>query len=279
MKKVYIIHGWEGDPQNNWFPWLKKELESKGFEVFVPEMPDTDKPVKSVWLKTMQELVKNPDANTYLVGHSMGCQAIQRYLESLERSEQSDRGTSNGMKIVLGTLIAGALLYFGYKNFGTPFHRDYMNPHQNQSQNQSQYQSQPQHYGQPQTQTQSQAPQYYVPLTPNIPRNNPNGFTIVDSHSTTRQEGRRGGKYNYGGYSTRQSQTTHTVTPNTPAQVYLVPGQTTAVQSYNPKPCDKAKNYPKPCDKENTLPLPPKPVPEILPTPSPLENTAQASEY
>ncbi len=79
-----MIHGWEGNPENNWFPWLKSNLESRGFEVMVPEMPGTDMPVKAIWLKTMQELVKNPDENTYLVGHSMGCQAIQRYLENLE---------------------------------------------------------------------------------------------------------------------------------------------------------------------------------------------------
>jgi predicted alpha/beta hydrolase family esterase len=84
MKKVYLIHGWEGTPDNNWLPWLKKELEAQGFDVFAPLMPGTENPVKSVWLKAMQDLVKNPDQNTYLVGHSMGCQAIQRYLESLE---------------------------------------------------------------------------------------------------------------------------------------------------------------------------------------------------
>lgn len=83
MKRVYIIHGWEGNSKNNWFPWLKRNLEEKGFDVFVPDMPGTDAPVKSVWLKTMQDLIPNPDQDTYLVGHSMGCQAIQRYLENL----------------------------------------------------------------------------------------------------------------------------------------------------------------------------------------------------
>jgi len=84
MKKVYMIHGWEGNPENNWFPWLKSNLKDNGFEVFVPEMPETERPVESVWLRTMQKLVKNPYKDTYLVGHSMGCQAILRYLESLE---------------------------------------------------------------------------------------------------------------------------------------------------------------------------------------------------
>ncbi len=100
MKRAFLVHGWEGSPDNNWFPWLKKELENRGFEVFVPAMPGSEKPVKSVWLKTMQELVKNPDENTYLVGHSMGCQAIQRYLDNLEE----------------GVVIGGAFLVAGWIN-------------------------------------------------------------------------------------------------------------------------------------------------------------------
>lgn len=83
MKRVFLIHGWEGDPENNWFPWLKTSLEEKGFEVVAPAMPGTNTPIKSVWLKTIQDVILNPDKDTYLVGHSMGCQAIQRYLESL----------------------------------------------------------------------------------------------------------------------------------------------------------------------------------------------------
>ncbi len=82
-KRVYIIHGWEGYPEENWFPWLKCELESRGFEVHVPQMPDADNPRIEKWIPALQELIKEPDRDTYLVGHSMGCQAIVRYLETL----------------------------------------------------------------------------------------------------------------------------------------------------------------------------------------------------
>lgn len=83
MKRVFIIHGWGGNPNEAWIPWLKKELEEKGFEVFNPAMPNTDNPKISSWVNTLKKLVKTPDNNTYFVGHSIGCQCILRYLETL----------------------------------------------------------------------------------------------------------------------------------------------------------------------------------------------------
>lgn len=44
MNRVFIIHGWEGYPKEGWFPWLKKELEDKGVEVHVPQLPNADAP-------------------------------------------------------------------------------------------------------------------------------------------------------------------------------------------------------------------------------------------
>ena len=82
-KKAIIIHGWEGNPNNAWFPWLKKELENKGFDVFVPEMPNADEPKIHAWVSKLEEFSERVDANTYLIGHSIGCQAVLRYLEKL----------------------------------------------------------------------------------------------------------------------------------------------------------------------------------------------------
>lgn len=83
MKRVFIVHGWGGFPEENWFPWLKKELEGKGFKVFVPQLPDPDNPRIYNWVPKIAETVGKADEQTYFVGHSMGCQTIARYLESL----------------------------------------------------------------------------------------------------------------------------------------------------------------------------------------------------
>ncbi len=83
MKKVYIIHGWGGTPDKEWFPWLKKELITRGFEVVIPAMPHTELPTIDDWVSFLQKTIIDSDKNTFFVGHSIGCQTIMRYLESL----------------------------------------------------------------------------------------------------------------------------------------------------------------------------------------------------
>ena|SRR4030042_501921 len=82
-KKVFIVHGWDGYPKEGWFPWLKKELEQRGFRVQVPSMPESTEPKIKTWVQHLAEIVGNADENTFFVGHSIGCQAILRYLENL----------------------------------------------------------------------------------------------------------------------------------------------------------------------------------------------------
>jgi hypothetical protein len=82
-KRVFIIYGWDGFPEECWFPWLKKELEKKGFEVSIPDMPNPEIPVIEDWVSAVEEAVGNADENTFFVGHSTGCQTIIRYLEGL----------------------------------------------------------------------------------------------------------------------------------------------------------------------------------------------------
>lgn len=88
MKKcAFIIHGWDGYPEEGWFPWLKQELERRGFDVFVPAMPETAEPKMEMWVPFLSQLVGEPDKNTYFIGHSIGCQAILRYLETVENKK------------------------------------------------------------------------------------------------------------------------------------------------------------------------------------------------
>lgn len=87
-KRVFIIHGWDGHPEEGWFPWLKKELESRGFEVHVPAMPNPERPQIDTWVPFLRKIVGRPDEHTYFVGHSIGCQAILRFLETLDENDK-----------------------------------------------------------------------------------------------------------------------------------------------------------------------------------------------
>ncbi len=95
MKKAIMIHGWDGNPKNCWFPFLKSELEKKGLKVFIPEMPDTSKPKIDKWVGKLKQIVKNSggiNQKMYFIGHSIGCQAILRYLEKLEEKDDKIKG-------------------------------------------------------------------------------------------------------------------------------------------------------------------------------------------
>ena len=88
MKRAIIVHCWSGYPDYCWYRQTQKELEAIGFQVSVPAMPETDAPKLSLWLPKLKETVETPDMNTYLIGHSIGCAAILRYLESLGGEEK-----------------------------------------------------------------------------------------------------------------------------------------------------------------------------------------------
>jgi len=109
MKKVIVVHGYGGYPEKNWFPWLKEELEKLGAEVVVPAMPNTDEPKLGEWLPHLKEVVGEPSEDVFLVGHSLGCITVLRYLESL----------GEGQKVGGVILVAG---------FAEPIHFTELNP-------------------------------------------------------------------------------------------------------------------------------------------------------
>ena len=97
MKKLIIVHGWDGFPEDSWYPWLKIEMEQSGFKVIVPQLPNPGSPRIKTWVPALADAVGTPDQNTYFVGHSMGCQAIVRYIE----------GLPEGLKIGGAVFVAG----------------------------------------------------------------------------------------------------------------------------------------------------------------------------
>lgn len=80
IKNAIIIHGWGGNTKEKPMLWLKQELEQSGLTVDFPQMPHPLEPTIGDWVRTLKEINKKP-SQTILIGHSIGCQTILRFLE------------------------------------------------------------------------------------------------------------------------------------------------------------------------------------------------------
>jgi len=115
-KRVFIVHGWDGYPEEGWFPWLKSELEKNGFLVQVPTMPEAAAPKIEAWVSCLSKIVGEVDENTFFVGHSIGCQTILRFLETLPADKKV-----GGAIFVAGWFILGDLETEEEKIIGKPW--------------------------------------------------------------------------------------------------------------------------------------------------------------
>lgn len=86
MKRAILIHCWGGTPDYAWYPWVKNQLQQKGYHVAVPSMPHTDEPKVTEWLPELQKTIGEPDEDLVLIGHSLGTVTIMRYLETLQNA-------------------------------------------------------------------------------------------------------------------------------------------------------------------------------------------------
>mgnify|MGYP001576371914 FL=1 len=83
MKRVILVHRWDGNPKADWYPWLEKELKRRGIALDVLKMPNPSEPAIETWVPFLQKNVEDVDDHTYFIGHSVGCQTILRYLAAM----------------------------------------------------------------------------------------------------------------------------------------------------------------------------------------------------
>lgn len=74
-KKAVILHGTNGTPSANWFPWLKEKLEADGYSVWVPKLPNNNTPNRHVYNDFLFD--SNWDfTDNLIIGHSSGAVSI-----------------------------------------------------------------------------------------------------------------------------------------------------------------------------------------------------------
>lgn len=84
MPRAFIFHGTGGHSRENWFPWMKKELETRGYETVIPDFPNADAPHPGTWYPVIDALIKHAKSDSIVIGHSLGGAIALRFLERTE---------------------------------------------------------------------------------------------------------------------------------------------------------------------------------------------------
>lgn len=90
-ERIVIVPRWAGGSESDWYPWFRAQLSSTRIDVI--DLPNRNAPVIEQCIATLEaELGTEIStlADTLLVGHSVGCQALMRYLAEQPPSEQPE---------------------------------------------------------------------------------------------------------------------------------------------------------------------------------------------
>lgn len=82
MKNAIIIHGTGSNPNSFWQPNIKKFLKEKGYDVWVPQLPNKNNPDLKLQLPFI--LKGRFNSETILIGHSAGCPLLLSVLENIK---------------------------------------------------------------------------------------------------------------------------------------------------------------------------------------------------
>jgi uncharacterized protein len=100
MTKIFIVHGALGNPEENWFPWLKQKLEALNYNVIVPKFPTPENQSLENWNKIFAEYENQIDENTIFVGHSLAPAFLLSVLERINTTIKCSFFISGFLKLL-----------------------------------------------------------------------------------------------------------------------------------------------------------------------------------
>jgi uncharacterized protein len=110
FERVVIVPRWAGDPGSDWYPWIRAEfgrshpnLRVDALTLPNPHAPVIDQCVAALERELGVDLAAL--ASTLLVGHSVGCQALMRYLAdqaNVSQVEGAEAGVAPTLVCVAG---------------------------------------------------------------------------------------------------------------------------------------------------------------------------------
>ncbi len=102
-----LLHGFGSNSKSNFFPWLKKELENRGYKVDVPDMPNSDNPTEEEQVNYVLKNIKFSES-TILFGHSLGAVVAMKVVEKLPHN-------------ITRLVLAGGFTKAKFKDIDRPF--------------------------------------------------------------------------------------------------------------------------------------------------------------
>jgi uncharacterized protein len=84
MPNVFIIHGSNGYPEENWFPWLKREIEQMDIDCTVPAFPCGETHSLELWYREFENYLPKINEDTIFVAHSRGVSFVLNLLNDFE---------------------------------------------------------------------------------------------------------------------------------------------------------------------------------------------------
>jgi hypothetical protein len=86
-RPLFIVPRWAGRPDTDFYSWLEEQVREarQGItSVRTLDMPNPAQPTIEAWVGALSKAVgPTPEPGTLLMGHSVGCQTVIRYLATL----------------------------------------------------------------------------------------------------------------------------------------------------------------------------------------------------